>query len=66
MYDGIYKEKDINILKKEILKWEIKYSEKKEEYDLLLKRYQVLSEELIRYKAKFGSLIDTKEPSKHK
>lgn len=66
MYDGIYKEKDINILKKEILKWEIKYSELKEQYEVLFKRYQSASDELVRYKIKFGSLIDTKKPSKHK
>ena len=65
MYEGIYRQRQIDQYKKEAMKWEAKYSEKNEEYNLLLKRYQVLSEELIRYKAKFGSLIE-KKPSKQK
>ena len=60
MYEGIYRQRQINELKKEILKWELKYSTLKEEHETLFKRYQLVVDELIRYKTKFGLLVDEK------
>lgn len=63
----------IAMLKSKIKKQEIKiYNLKKDlelsdgKYNDLKKRYNNQNGELVLYKAKFGSLIDTKEPSKHK